>query len=147
MFPNDQIDKQSWLVRGSNLFSRKPLPETKMTTQSPGFSVFNASQPMSYKALVCWLKKKKGFWNLASFDMFTWKLFYKPVLAKITTLYIVKNKWINGSIGCMAMSVTWTTLIAKFMGPTWGPSGADRTQVGPMLAPWTLLSGNIRHLR
>ena len=28
--------------------------------------------------------------------------------------------------------------IAKFMGPTWGPSGADRTQVGPMLAPWTM---------
>ena len=27
------------------------------------------------------------------------------------------------------------------MWPTWGPSGADRTQVGPMLAPWTLLSG------
>ena len=33
-----------------------------------------------------------------------------------------------------------TPLIARFMGPTWGPSGADRTQVGPMLAPWTLLS-------
>ena len=32
-------------------------------------------------------------------------------------------------------------LIARFVGPTWGPSGADRTQVGPMLAPWTLLSG------
>ena len=30
---------------------------------------------------------------------------------------------------------------AKFMGPTQGPSGADRTQVGLMLAPWTLLSG------
>ena len=27
------------------------------------------------------------------------------------------------------------------MEPTWGPSGADRTQVGPMMAPWTLLSG------
>ena len=27
------------------------------------------------------------------------------------------------------------------MGPTWGPSGADRTQVGPMLAPWTLQCG------
>ena len=26
---------------------------------------------------------------------------------------------------------------------SWGPSGADRTQVGPMLAPWTLLSGTI----
>ena len=25
------------------------------------------------------------------------------------------------------------------MGPTWGPSGADRTQVGPMLAPWTFV--------
>ena len=34
-----------------------------------------------------------------------------------------------------------TSLIARSMGPTWGPSGADRTQVGPMLAPWTLLSG------
>ena len=32
-------------------------------------------------------------------------------------------------------------LIARFMGPTWGSSGADRTQVGPMLVPWTLLSG------
>ena len=28
-----------------------------------------------------------------------------------------------------------------FMGPTWGPSGAERTQVGPMLTPWILLSG------
>ena len=27
------------------------------------------------------------------------------------------------------------------MGPTWGPSGSCRPQVGPMLAPWTLLSG------
>ena len=26
------------------------------------------------------------------------------------------------------------------MWPSWGPSGADRTQVGPVLAPWTLLS-------
>ena len=34
------------------------------------------------------------------------------------------------------------TLIASFMGPTSGPPGADRTQVGPMLAPWILLSGS-----
>ena len=39
-------------------------------------------------------------------------------------------------------TVQWVnTLIARFMGPTWGPSGADRTQVGPLLAPWTLFSG------
>ena len=37
------------------------------------------------------------------------------------------------------------TQMARFMGPTWGPSGYDRTQVGPMLAPWTLLSGDIQH--
>ena len=35
------------------------------------------------------------------------------------------------------------TQIARFMRPTWGPPGADRTQVGPMLAPWSLLSGQL----
>ena len=30
--------------------------------------------------------------------------------------------------------------IAKFMGPTWGPPGPCRPQMGPMLAPWTSLS-------
>ena len=33
------------------------------------------------------------------------------------------------------------TQIARFMWPTWDPPGADRTQVGPVLVPWTLLSG------
>ena len=37
------------------------------------------------------------------------------------------------------------TLIARFMGPTWGPCGDDITQVGPMLAPWTLLCSYIHH--
>ena len=46
--------------------------------------------------------------------------------------------WISVS-GCV--SIKATTQIARFMGPTWGPPGADRSQVGPMLAPWTLLSG------
>ena len=36
------------------------------------------------------------------------------------------------------------TMITRFMmGPTWGPSGADRTQMGPMLALWTLLPGYV----
>ena len=43
------------------------------------------------------------------------------------------------------------SLIARFMGSTWGPSGADRTQVGPMVAPWTafwdrMQYPNISHL-
>ena len=39
------------------------------------------------------------------------------------------------------MPICIYTLIERFMGPTWGPSGTDRTQVVPMLAPWTLLTG------
>ena len=38
-----------------------------------------------------------------------------------------------------------TSLIASFMWPTWGPPGADRTHVGLMLAPWSLLSGAVSH--
>ena len=34
-------------------------------------------------------------------------------------------------------------LIARFVRPTWHPYGAERTQVDPMLAPWTLLSGTL----
>ena len=33
--------------------------------------------------------------------------------------------------------------IAKFMGLTWGPPGSCQPQVGPMLAPWTFLSGRL----
>ena len=32
------------------------------------------------------------------------------------------------------------TQIAKFMGLPWGPPGSRRPHMGPMLAPWTLLS-------
>ena len=35
-----------------------------------------------------------------------------------------------------------TSQIAKFMAPTWDPPGSCRAQMGPMLAPWTLLSGS-----
>ena len=48
--------------------------------------------------------------------------------------------------GNLAVFQCGLTLIARFMGPTWGPSGADRTQVGPMLAPWTLLSGDPQNI-
>ena len=38
-------------------------------------------------------------------------------------------------------------LIARFMGPTWSPSGADRTQVGPMLAHELCYLGHVLKLR
>ena len=34
-----------------------------------------------------------------------------------------------------------TPKIPRFTVPTWGPPGSRRSQMGPMLAPWTLLSG------
>ena len=46
--------------------------------------------------------------------------------------------WWNGDYWHVGVE---TILITKFMGPTWGPSGADRTQVGPVLGPRTLPSG------
>ena len=36
-----------------------------------------------------------------------------------------------------------TPQIARFMRPTWGPPGSCRPKMGPMLAPWTLLSGTM----
>ena len=45
--------------------------------------------------------------------------------------------------GCSSQTrAIWeATQIAKFMGPTWGPPGSCWPQMGPMLAPLTLLSG------
>ena len=52
------------------------------------------------------------------------------------------NTSIQNKIYKISSHSTITTLIARFMGPTRCPPGADRTQVGPMLAQWSLLSGN-----
>ena len=49
--------------------------------------------------------------------------------------------WLYKQVPADVLMYPILTLIARFMGPAWGPSEADRTQVGPMLAPWTLLSG------
>ena len=41
---------------------------------------------------------------------------------------------------CLWNSQACTSQIAKFMGPTWVPPGPCQSQMGPILAPWTLLS-------
>ena len=43
-------------------------------------------------------------------------------------------------------SVFLLSQISKLMRPTWGPPGSWRPQMGPMLAPWTLLSGMIHRI-
>ena len=47
------------------------------------------------------------------------------------------------SVGIPITGTRVITLQTRFMGTTWGPPGAVRTQVGPILPRWTLLSGHI----
>ena len=48
---------------------------------------------------------------------------------------------VAGAIRNTTLWLHWT-LIARFMGPTWGPSGAGRTDVGPMnFVIWWGISG------
>ena len=74
---------------------------------------------------VCKYRQRGCYSTLCSY------IYRKISVAMMPNLYSVTSQWI-------------VSLIARFMGPTWGPSGADRTQVGPMLALWTLLSGMCR---
>ena len=55
---------------------------------------------------------------------------------------LTRSVWDDVCTG-LCYDITILTQIARFTWPTWGPSGADRTQVGPMLAPWTFLSGHL----
>ena len=78
----------------------------------------------------------------------------KFIMQQIMTILINDRKLRNYVFGILQQfwidkqrtQRTWrqtcaASLMAMSMWPTWGPSGADRTQVGPMLAPWTLLCG------
>ena len=47
---------------------------------------------------------------------------------------------------CGPSSICVPSQITKFMGPSWGPPGSCRPQMGPMLAPWTLLSGTYQSI-
>ena len=51
------------------------------------------------------------------------------------------EQWVD----IIAENIALRSQIAKFIGPTWGPPGSRRPQMGPMLTPWTLLSGMLSH--
>ena len=59
------------------------------------------------------------------------------VASNMTDTWSIRNN--AEALSHLQFLLCMDTLIARFMGPT--PAGADRTQLGPMLAPWTLLSG------
>ena len=83
---------------------------------------------------------------------------WRKVLGKVLSSIIWKIAWVtlvHRRSGCVGVNLRYdshasltslmrhqmTTKIARFVGQTWGPSGSCRPQMGPMLAPWTLLSG------
>ena len=71
-----------------------------------------------------------------------WLYFYCIMICLCGTDCVV----VTGEGLSSTLSLYWVireniSQIAKFIGPTWGPSGSCRPQMGPMLAPWTLLSG------
>ena len=66
-------------------------------------------------------------YNGTDYTIVAWYLCYIPATEgrETSTHSLTTQHWQSPS------------LIARFMGPTWGPSGANRAQMGPMLAPWT----------
>ena len=63
-----------------------------------------------------------------------------PMLAQWTLLSGLASR-VGNRMLVWEMAKRVTSQIAKFLGPTWGPPGSYRPQMGPMLAPGTLLSG------
>ena len=53
------------------------------------------------------------------------------------------RRWITLTNASNAELWCFRSQIARFMGPTWGPPESCRSKMGPMLAPWILLSGLI----
>ena len=103
---------------------------------------------------------------LSSINIFEFQLQLYWKLFPSVKLKYTSNGMDNGLVPNMREAIIWTSdgraygrrfpslnlaelafwlhpQIAKFKGPTWGPTGSCRPQVGPMLAPGTLLSGSL----
>ena len=48
---------------------------------------------------------------------------------------------VTGALGHIPLGIS-ASQVENFMGPTWGPPGPCRPQVGPISASWTLLLGD-----
>ena len=114
------------------LQNRHPIHENQPCSVYYEFKIWIQSQPSwtSYKASVSILGKISMLNNIIKISSpiccldFCWKCFHR-----------------SPQMPCGCYPQWQISQIAKFMGPTWGPPGSCRPQMGPMLAPWTLLSG------
>ena len=102
---------------------------------------------LKFQFSLTWYQNSLTFpWRLPGME-FPW-LFpdrWTPWLVLSNTLSLSPIRHILRNVYTVYAFSYILSLIARFMGPAWGPSGADRTQVGPMLATWTLLSGVVYH--
>ena len=82
------------------------------------------------------IHRKLCWTNIRYIDLNNKQNMIFSIQAEKTNLHRTELKRLQGRLPlCVAWFISsLTSLIARFMGPTWGPSGTDRTQVGPMLA-------------
>ena len=78
--------------------------------------------------IVNWTLGNKLQWNLIEIQTFSLKKIRLKMLSAKCCSFCLS---LNVLILCLHMVCRWTTQIARFMGPTWDPPGANRTQVGP----------------
>ena len=116
---------------------------------------WNASSPSPLRCATRWCSRNRPeralngcLWRPDKMDFIRWEQQGTVRGKDINCLRKVSPIWQQNARLAFLLLNYWgygishyTTLIARFMGATWGPSGADRTQVSPMLTPWTLLSG------
>ena len=93
------------------------------------------TQPFPHDISTSTVNLKLGHWQMVLYYIFIWNIINGARYSRQLSQRVVQIRaWISNII---------PSLIAMFMGPIWGPFGADRTKVGPMLAQWTLLSGMV----
>ena len=119
------------------------IPDSKIHGANMGpiwgpvnFAIWVYRGPCSPNNLRCKTPARVVFDEIVFFKLVFVIINFKRPVQRCTTQHH-QDAWLQ---------ITATSLIVRFMGPTWGPSGADRTQVGPMLVPWILLSGITRVL-
>ena len=74
-------------------------------------------------------------------DNIVWKRLSHRNSPSIRILWNIHN--IHNIYCSCPIVLQWPRYISKFMGPTWGQPGSCRPQMGPMMAPGTLLSGDL----
>ena len=85
--------------------------------------------------IVNWNLRNKPQWNFdQSTKFFIHKNASENIVYEVAAILSMGDELTPYTVASYNI-ISKASLITRFMGPTWGPYGADRTQVGPMLAP------------